>query len=137
MPRQASNQSERIAVYNAKVTAIPGLERSMGAGRFAELAALVEMTIGPVGEAVLTRLLEIQNELQTADSSAAALLDTGKITSEQYVDLLDKNMRAAMERNRQVLGDERCKALFGPAADDPSVPVEEKAIFFEKAQRIR
>jgi hypothetical protein len=137
MRRQGSNQSERIAVYNAKVTAIPGLERGMAAGRFAELAALVEMKIGPVAEAVLQRLLDVQTDLQTADSKAAAMLDAGEIIPERYLDLLNENMRAAMARNRQILGEERCAALFGQAAADPSVPTEEAAILLQKARRDR
>jgi hypothetical protein len=128
-----SNQSERISVYNAKVTAIPKPAGDpMETGRLAELAALIEMKIGPVEEPILLEMFRIQTDLQSADSRAALLLDIGEISPEQYLDRLNEHMRLAMERNRQVLGKEKFDAFFGYAVINPDVPTEERNIFLQK-----
>jgi hypothetical protein len=125
----AGNLLARISVYNSTVSSTVATQE---ASHVAELAALVEMALGHrIEKTTLKSLATIQADLRRTQSQLARWLDTGRVTPDQYLDMLNTTLRAAMEQSRILLGDERFQVIFGEPGKHPEGLVN-RATFMEQ-----
>jgi hypothetical protein len=117
---QGRNVLSKIDVYSSAVSTARGTASAEEDTRLAELSALLEMALGhPVDQPTLSALHEIQTELRRAQSELVVRFDSGELTPDRYLKLLNDTLRSTMERSRSLLGDERFQAIFGEAGRYP------------------
>lgn len=76
-------------------------------------------------------LLRIRHRTRSMQRSLLIALEAGKIEPENYMSKLIDLTRAAMDRNREVLGDHRFLAIFGEAGFAPEGLVD-KHVFLSQ-----
>ena len=95
-----------------------------------ELAALVQRKLGHELEAkTFQDLLTVQKALRDRRAFLAQQLATKRITPEEYLSQFNMALRQAMMQNKNLLGAEKFRAIFGDAGDQPELLVDRKAFF--------
>jgi len=98
--------------------------------RLKELEALFDSYLPGASKEEISRVADIQNDLEVQQSRLLSLLDDGILDAMEYADALNSEMTWSMRRCASILGRDRCVQLFG--VDDFSyISVVQPEIMFQ------
>jgi len=132
------NQSVKLETYHRAITKAHDAPADDEATRLAELAALIEFSLGhPLEPTEFSLLADIQKSQRAADDNLARSLEQGEISPEDFMLRSDDISAEVMRKIFALLGAERYRLIFGDEPPDARGMFDKETFLKTQASRRR
>jgi hypothetical protein len=117
--------ADKLSAYNRAVIMAQNSNMDDEGIRLAELSALIEYKLGePLNKLTFLELASVQIYLWRSQEKLSNQLSEGKLGEKEYLEHLNRVLKNAMTKSKELLGVERFKIIFGDAGYLPEQMVD-------------